>query len=51
MYVGVWVCIWGTGVVIGMDWMYAVRVTGSVVGLAGFFGGCYKESYYICTYL
>ena len=40
MYVGVWVCSWATGVVIGMDWMYLVRVTGSVVGLAGgVFGG------------
>ena len=35
-YVGVWVCSWGTGVVIGMDWMYLVRITGSVVGLAVF---------------
>ena len=25
---------WGTGVVIGMDWMYLVRITGSVAGLA-----------------
>ena len=35
--VGVWMCRWGTGVVIGMDWMsYTAHVTGSVVGLAEF---------------
>ena len=35
-YVGVWVCSKGTGVVIGMDKMYHVHVTGSAVGLAVF---------------
>ena len=53
MYMGVWVCSWGTGVVIGMDWMCLVRVTGSVVGLT-VFGICAPHnvygnlSYYLC---
>ena len=38
MYVGVSVCSLETGVVIGMDWMYLVGETGSVVGLAVFLG-------------
>ena len=43
-----WVYSWGTGVVIGMDWMYLARGTGSMVGLAvfgvGVLGIIFKET-------
>ena len=57
-----WECSWGTGVAIGMDWMYLVRVTGSVVDLPVFWVGVphiiFKENcltiyyiYHVCIYV